>query len=205
MRILIVDDEPSILELLKTFLESADSHEVTTASSGVEALEIIHAAKMDFDCLLLDIQMPEMNGVELCETVRALPDYQRVPILMLTAMSQKTYIDKAFAVGATDYVIKPFDFMELRGRLMSASRIVEEYNNSLVATRSGATAGRRSRGRTEAPSRRAPADRRRRPGRLILGIRELRADAVADPALVRLGLRGADHQFQGNPPGLDPA
>jgi len=133
MRILIVDDEPSILELLTAFLESADSHEVTTATSGTEALEIIDTADVDFECLLLDIQMPEMNGIELCEKVRAMPEYQSVPIIMLTAMSQKPYIDKAFAVGATDYVIKPFDFMELRGRLMAASRIVEEYNRSALA------------------------------------------------------------------------
>jgi len=134
MRILIVDDEPSILELLKTFLESADSHEITTATSGPEALRLMDTADADFECLLLDIQMPEMNGIELCEKVRSMPDYQRVPILMLTAMSQKSYIDKAFAVGATDYITKPFDFMELRGRLMAASKLVEEYNRSLVAS-----------------------------------------------------------------------
>ena len=130
MRILAVDDEPSILELLKAYLEAADAHEVTTASSGADALALIDSAECDFDCLLLDIQMPQMNGITLCELVRALPDYAHVPIIMLTAMSQKTYIDKAFSVGATDYITKPFDFMELRGRLQAATKIVYEHNRA---------------------------------------------------------------------------
>ena len=130
MRILIVDDEPSILELLKAFLEAGNAHEVVTATSGMDALAIINTTDCDFDCLLLDIQMPEMNGITLCEHVRALPDYVRVPIIMLTAMSQKLYIDKAFSVGATDYVTKPFDFLELRGRLSAAAKIVAEYTRA---------------------------------------------------------------------------
>ncbi|MEO6300646.1 MAG: response regulator [Paracoccaceae bacterium] len=130
MRILAVDDEPSILELLKTFLEAGEVHEVVTATSGAQALSIIDAAEYDFDCMLLDIQMPEMNGITLCENIRALPDYFHVPIIMLTAMSQKTYIEKAFSVGATDYVTKPFDFLELRGRLTSAAKIMFEYNRA---------------------------------------------------------------------------
>jgi len=130
MRILVVDDEPSILELLKAYLEATDSHDVVTATSGPLALDIIDKADFDFDCILLDIQMPEMNGITLCENIRALPDYAHVPIIMLTAMSQKAYIDKAFAVGATDYVTKPFDFLELRGRLKAATKIVDEYNRA---------------------------------------------------------------------------
>jgi CheY-like chemotaxis protein len=130
MRILAVDDEPSILELLEAFLEAEDANEVVTASSGAEALEIIEESDTAFDCILLDIQMPEMNGITLCENIRELPDYFHVPIIMLTAMSQKTYIEKAFAVGATDYVTKPFDFLELRCRLRAAGKIVNEYNRA---------------------------------------------------------------------------
>jgi len=130
MRILAVDDEPNILELLKAILEAEGNHKVTTTASGRLALEIIDQADVDFDCLLLDIQMPEMNGIDLCEKVRTLPDYANVPIIMLTAMSQKTYIDKAFSVGATDYVTKPFDFLELKGRLNSAAKIVHEYHRA---------------------------------------------------------------------------
>lgn len=130
MRILAVDDEPSILELLKAFLEADGSNEVETAASGADALAIIEIAEIDFDCLLLDIQMPEMNGITLCANVRALPDYVHTPIIMLTAMSQKAYIDKAFSVGATDFVNKPFDFLELRYRLKAAAKMVHEYDRA---------------------------------------------------------------------------
>ena len=130
MRILIVDDEPSILELLKAFLEAGDAHRVVTATSGAEALAKIEEDDEEFDCFLLDIQMPKMNGITLCENIRALPDYVHAPIIMLTAMSQKIYIDKAFAVGATDYVTKPFDFLELRGRLTAAAKIVDEFHRA---------------------------------------------------------------------------
>ena len=134
MKILAVDDETSILELLKIYLET-ESHDVTVASSGQEALEIISSTDDDIQCLLLDIQMPEMNGVALCEQIRALPDYARTPIIMLTAMSQKGYIDQAFSAGATDYVTKPFDFSELKIRLQLAKSIVNELNGGLTTSR----------------------------------------------------------------------
>jgi CheY-like chemotaxis protein len=134
MRILVVDDEPSILEVLKAFLEAGGAHQVVTATSGIEALALIEEAEHDFDCMLLDIQMPVMNGIALCENIRALPGYFSVPIIMLTAMSQKPYIDNAFAVGATDYVTKPFDFLELRGRLTSAAKIIEEVHRASDST-----------------------------------------------------------------------
>ncbi len=130
MRILAVDDEPSILELLTTFLEAEDDNEIVTASSGEHALAIIETAENQFDCILVDIQMPEMNGITLCENIRAVPGYFHVPIIMLTAMSQKSYIEKAFSVGATDYVTKPFDFLELRCRLKAAAKIVYEYKRA---------------------------------------------------------------------------
>lgn len=130
MRILAVDDEPSILELLTTFLEAEDDNEIVTATSGEHALAIIETAENQFDCILVDIQMPEMNGIALCEHIRAVPGYFHVPIIMLTAMSQKSYIEKAFSVGATDYVTKPFDFLELRCRLKAAAKIVFEYNRA---------------------------------------------------------------------------
>lgn len=134
MKILVVDDEPSILEPVKVFLESAGTHQAVTASSGAQALAIIEATDVDFDCLLVDIQMPQMDGIKLCELVRALPGYSHVPIIMLTAMSQRAYIDKAFAVGATDYITKPFDFLEMRDRLRAAARAIRDHERELDQT-----------------------------------------------------------------------
>lgn len=126
MRILAVDDDENICELLREALISTGDHQVTSAEGGAQALQIIDQADQPFDCLLLDIQMPGINGIELCRAVRAMDDYRLTPIVMLTAMSQKKYIDQAFEAGATDYVTKPFDFLELFSRLNVAQQLVDE-------------------------------------------------------------------------------
>lgn len=127
MRILAVDDDPIILELLTELLVTIGKHDVETAESGHEALDRISDPNHTrFDCILLDIQMPGMTGIELCGRLRAGDDYARTPIIMITAMSDKTYIDKAFAAGATDYITKPFDIDEVRFRIKSAEARLKE-------------------------------------------------------------------------------
>ncbi|WP_170476373.1 response regulator [Ruegeria arenilitoris] len=126
MRILAVDDDPSILELLNSVLAAFGYKDVVTARSGDEALEILSNPDEAFDCLLLDVQMPQMNGIALCEEARKLPGYTYTPIIMVTAMVQKQYIDEAFEAGATDYVTKPFEFSDLKKRLSDAYRMAAE-------------------------------------------------------------------------------
>jgi len=124
-RILVVDDELSILELVKTALETLENYDVEVASSAADALEWVLDSDQPFDCFLLDIQMPEIDGIELLKQIRILPEYSETPILMLTAMSDRKYIDHAFLEGASDYVNKPFDFLELRSRIKRAYAQVE--------------------------------------------------------------------------------
>lgn len=124
-RILVVDDEPSILELVKTALETLEDYQVSIASNATAALEVTEVAEKPFDCFLLDIQMPDTDGIELLRQLRAIPEYVETPVLMLTAMSDREYIDDAFVEGATDYVNKPFDFLELRSRIKCAHSLVE--------------------------------------------------------------------------------
>lgn len=126
MKILAVDDDENIRDLLEVSVMAETGHEIVTAESGPEAIRIIKAADRPFDCFLLDIQMPVMNGITLCEKIRRTHGYRQTPIVMLTAMSQKKYIDQAFAAGATDYVTKPFDFLELFTRIRSAERLYRE-------------------------------------------------------------------------------
>ncbi|WP_420584944.1 response regulator [Ruegeria sp.] len=126
MRILAVDDDPSILELLHNVLAAFGYKDVVTARNGREALEILSNPSEAFDCLLLDVQMPQMNGIALCEEARKLPGYLYTPIIMVTAMVQKQYIDEAFEAGATDYVTKPFEFSDLKQRLSDAYRMAAE-------------------------------------------------------------------------------
>jgi CheY-like chemotaxis protein len=125
MRILAVDDDPIIRSLLEAFFGSANNHDVTIAASGAEALQLIKQAGNDvFDCFMLDIQMPEMDGIELTSHIRKLRTYADTPIIMLTAMSQKQYIDSAFAAGATDYATKPFEVHDLNARLGMSEALV---------------------------------------------------------------------------------
>lgn len=128
MRILVVDDEASILELLKTALNALGTYDVSIASSAEDALRLIDKTHPPFDSFLLDIQMPKMNGITLCREIRKVPEYTHTPIIMLTAMSDKKYVDDAFTAGATDYLTKPFDFLELRTRLSTARKLVQEHS-----------------------------------------------------------------------------
>ncbi len=126
MRILAVDDDAIICELLREAFEAAGYTDVVTASSGHEALASMRDAAQPFDCFLLDIQMPEMDGIELCSKIKSQPHHADSLIIMLTAMSEKDYIDRAFGAGATDYVTKPFDVLELFTRLKLAAQLVEQ-------------------------------------------------------------------------------
>jgi CheY-like chemotaxis protein len=125
MRILATDDDPIILELLSQFLATFGTHDVITATGAKDAIACIENAGQDqFDCLLIDIQMPGVDGISLARHIRQMPGYAVTPIVMLTAMSEKRYIDSAFAAGATDYVTKPFDLTELRARVNLVEQLV---------------------------------------------------------------------------------
>ncbi|NNE51573.1 MAG: response regulator [Sulfitobacter sp.] len=125
MRILAVDDDPIILDLLPVILRQADLPQVTLASSPSSALELLDEVDTQFDCLLLDIMMEEMNGIELCQRIRKLPQYRHTPILMLTAVKDHSEIEAAFAAGANDYITKPFDVKEIATRVRVAQRMSE--------------------------------------------------------------------------------
>lgn len=126
MKLLAVDDDPVFLAILVPMLGTLGKKDVTVARSASDALAKLQDTTQEFDCIFLDIQMPEMDGVELCQRVRSLPAYQRTPIVMVTAMSGKRYIDGAFAAGATDYLTKPLDRVELTARLGMVERLLQE-------------------------------------------------------------------------------
>lgn len=117
MRILVVDDDRTVLELVSEVLLLNGYDNVVLASSGNEALEAVDARKDPFDAILLDIQMPDMDGIELCGRIRERAAYRHQPIIMLTAMQEKSYVNAAFAKGANDYITKPFDPLEIGMRL----------------------------------------------------------------------------------------
>ncbi len=109
-RVLVVDDEPNIVLSLE-FLMEREGYNVTTAADGDAALKAV-AAKVP-DLILLDINMPKRNGFDVCQTLRADPNYKDVKIIMLTAKGRDVDQEKGLALGADDYVTKPFSTQEV--------------------------------------------------------------------------------------------
>lgn len=131
MKILAVDDNPFILEFLPAILQGTDFANVTVAASGKEALAIIKASAQPFDCLLLDIVMPFMDGITLCRKIRAISSYRTTPIIMLTLNSDAISIEQAFAAGANDYIVKPFEVREVERRLRVIQRLLDSSEVAL--------------------------------------------------------------------------
>lgn len=114
--VLIVDDLIQNIQVLATTLE-AKGYSITYALSGKEALERLKAIQPDL--ILLDLLMPEMSGLEVCEEIRRNSDYSHIPILFLTASHEEEHLLEAFEKGAADYVTKPFRTAELLARVQT--------------------------------------------------------------------------------------
>ncbi|MBK3802664.1 response regulator [Azospirillum brasilense] len=108
--ILVADDEPSIVLSLQVLLQKA-GFAVRIARNGEEALESV--AESTPDLILLDAMMPRRDGFDVCQSLRANPAYQSLPIIMLTAKSRDVERQKGMALGATDYITKPFSTRDL--------------------------------------------------------------------------------------------
>jgi len=102
---LTVDDSPSVRKLVK-FTLKVKGYEVSSAGNGLEALDLLKQEA--FDAIILDINMPRMNGLELLGTIKADEQYAGMPVIMLTTEGQDEDKDKAVALGATAYMVKPF-------------------------------------------------------------------------------------------------
>lgn len=112
--ILIVDDTPQNIQALGKILFDND-YNVSIASSGSQALKSVK--KKIPDLILLDIQMPEMDGFEVCKELKSNPKTKDVPIIFLTAVTETEYILHGFEIGAVDYITKPFNVSELKARV----------------------------------------------------------------------------------------
>lgn len=120
MRILVVDDDVVILEILEIFLNSISYENLEFARSGAEAMEMIAKCPEPFECILLDINMPQMTGIQLLSSLRQIKTYEHVPVIMLTALGDRAHITDAFRAGAWDYIVKPFEMFELKARIHNA-------------------------------------------------------------------------------------
>ena len=110
VRVLAVDDDPTILRLLQVNLEM-DGHEVHTVDNGRDALQRI--GEIEPEVLLLDVMMPHLDGWQVCEQLRSDPTFDHLPIVFLSARAQEADLARGREVGADDYITKPFDPLEL--------------------------------------------------------------------------------------------
>lgn len=113
LKLLIVDDVPENLTILYRTL--SDEYEIIGASSGQEALRLMPLTNPDM--ILLDIMMPEMNGYEVCRILKEQDDFRDIPVIFITALIEETDEAKGFALGAVDYITKPFKPSILKHRV----------------------------------------------------------------------------------------
>ncbi|MEW6159198.1 MAG: response regulator, partial [Verrucomicrobiota bacterium] len=113
-RILVVDDITKNLQVVGTVLRNEGYH-VMPATSGPQALERVRGQLPDL--ILLDLMMPDMDGLEVCQRLKADPATRGVPVIFLTASNEMEHLMKGFAAGAVDYVTKPFNVAELLARV----------------------------------------------------------------------------------------
>jgi DNA-binding response OmpR family regulator len=133
MRILAVDDDPLILDILAASLEQCGFTDVTYATCAESAIDLIDAATVPFDSFLLDIMLPGNSGIELCAQIRGLKSYRVAPIIMITASKAHDIMAQAFGAGATDFVGKPFDGLELGSRVNMAAMLSESLRREKLA------------------------------------------------------------------------
>ena len=118
-RILVVDDEPDLLELVRVNLAQA-GFEVETVSTGRKALESVRRSAPDL--IVLDLMLPDIQGTDVCRELRTDPEFARLPIIMLTARADEVDRVVGFELGADDYVTKPFSPRELTLRVRAILR-----------------------------------------------------------------------------------
>ncbi|MBZ9715227.1 response regulator [Deinococcus multiflagellatus] len=120
-RILLVDDNHHDIELALTALDDAPERaEVLVASSGVQALQLLREARAAGtlpDLVLLDLKMPQMDGLAVLDAIRAESGLQGLPVVMLTTSGEGRDIHECYAHGASGYVVKPLDFTQFREAL----------------------------------------------------------------------------------------
>lgn len=142
--ILVVDDQPINVQLLKRKLER-EGIQVSAAYNGVEALDLVKKVKPDL--ILLDVMMPDMDGIEVCQRLQADEQTRSIPIIFITARTSKEGKIEGLGVGAVDYITKPIDLDETLARVQTQLRFVAinrevvDLQRRLVEARRAATIG----------------------------------------------------------------
>jgi len=121
-KLLVIDDEPQIRVLLREFF--SDHFEVTVGATGKEAVALSRSVKPDI--ILMDMMMPELDGVSACDQIRQTPETRHIPVLILTAANTSMERMRAFNLGADDFISKPFEIEEVLTRLKAKLKRSQE-------------------------------------------------------------------------------
>ncbi len=124
--ILVVDDEPAGFDVIETILFN-EGYEFHYASSGAIALKRLETALPDL--ILLDVMMPELDGIEVCRRIKASAGWHHIPIIMVTALTSKVVLSRCLQLGADDFIDKPVNALELRARVRSMLRIKHQHDS----------------------------------------------------------------------------
>lgn len=119
LTVLVVDDEPDLVELIAYNLEQ-QGHTVLTANNGADAIS--HAKSRQPDLIVLDVMMPELNGIEVSRRLRSQTETASIPIIMLTAKTEENHEIEGLDAGADDYITKPFSMQVLLARINAMAR-----------------------------------------------------------------------------------
>ncbi|MBO3462697.1 hybrid sensor histidine kinase/response regulator [Aetokthonos hydrillicola Thurmond2011] len=123
--ILVIDDEPDNFDVIETLLDGENYH-LDYSPSSRKALARLRSFQPDI--ILLDVMMPEMDGMEVCRRIKGDPRLHAIPIIMLTALTAKEDLAKCLGSGADDFISKPVNSLELRSRIRSMLRIKQHYD-----------------------------------------------------------------------------
>ena len=122
--ILIVDDEPNNFDVLEALLDNQNYtlHYASNGKQAIDSLDLFYP-----DLILLDVMMPEMDGIEVCKQIKAMPKWSAVPIIVVTALDTKKDLAQCLFAGADDFISKPVNRLELNARVRSMVRIHQQY------------------------------------------------------------------------------
>lgn len=133
MRILAVDDDPTILDMLRDSLTTQFGFDLVCADDAEEATAILADPTQSFDCFLLDIMLPGIDGISLCARLRGMEDHKTTPVIMITASRTHDLMERAFRAGATDFIFKPLNGIELGARISTAGMLNDSLRRERIA------------------------------------------------------------------------
>ncbi|MEI6332641.1 MAG: hybrid sensor histidine kinase/response regulator [Pseudanabaena sp. ELA645] len=127
LSILVVGDEPNNFDVIESLLDSQDYilHYVDNGQEAIDRLDMLHP-----DLILLDVMMPDIDGIEVCRRIKNMPQWESVPIIMVTTLSSKQDLSRCLEAGADDFISKPVNVIELRARVRSMLRIKQQFDRN---------------------------------------------------------------------------